>query len=80
MFNQLVKYSLYNMNTTICENIKYFMYQYNFNLQDWHKPSWVIYSKIDIHVNKQLDYDAECTAMAVRDLCISRDTCNNQFF
>ena len=39
-----------------------------------------MYKKIDVHVNKQLDYDAECTAMAVRDLCISRDICNNPFF
>ena len=80
MFNQLVKYSLFNMNTTIGENIRYFMYKFNFNLQDWHKPIRVIYKKIDVHVNTQLDYDAECMAMAVRDLCISRDIGNNQFF
>ena len=39
--------SFTNMNSTIAENIKYFMYKYNFTYYDWFGPLHVILKKIE---------------------------------
>ena len=36
LFNNIIKFSLFNMSTTIGENIKYFMYKYNITMSDWY--------------------------------------------
>ena len=36
LFNNIIKFSLFNMSTTIGENIKYFMYKYNITISDWY--------------------------------------------
>ena len=35
LFNNIT-FSLFNMSTTIGENIKYFMYKYNITMSDWY--------------------------------------------
>ena len=36
LFNNMIKISLFNMSTSIGENIKYFMYKYNITMSDWY--------------------------------------------
>ena len=36
LFNNIIKFSLFNMYTTIGENIKYCMYKYNITVSDWY--------------------------------------------
>ena len=35
LFNNIIKFSLFNMSTTIGEIIKDFMYKYNITMSDW---------------------------------------------
>ena len=43
--------SFTNMNFTIAENIKYFMYKYNFTYYDWFDLLHVILKKIECYVS-----------------------------
>ena len=36
LFNNIIMFSLFNISTTIGENIKYFMYKYNIAMSDWY--------------------------------------------
>ena len=68
--------SFTNMNSTIAENIKYFMYKYNFTYYDWFGPLHVILMKIECYVINSASTDDICAATATRELCNERDTCN----
>ena len=65
------------MNSTIAENIKYFMYKYNFTYyHDWFGPLHVILKKIECYVINSSSTDNMCAETAIRELCNERDTCN----
>ena len=68
------------MNTPIGENMRYCMHKFKITQQDWLQPITVIYRKIDQYIDKYYDCNVESIATAVRELCESRDMCNNQFF
>ena len=68
--------SFTNMNSTIAENIKYFMYKYNFTYYDWFGLLHVILKKIECNVINSASTDDICAATAIRELCNERDTCN----
>ena len=51
MFNRICKYSFYNSNTTIGENMRYFMYKYNLMYDDWFHDLNNIYIKIEAHIH-----------------------------
>ena len=59
LFNNIIKFSLFNMSTTIGENIKYFMYKYNIAMSDWYNSFSYIDMKIDVYVNRKV-YNYEC--------------------
>ena len=80
LYNTIVKYSLYNNSTTIGENIRYFMYKYKITVDEWDQPLKVLYDKIDKYICQFKKLDIECTAMAVRELCESRDSYDTQIF
>ena len=35
LYNKIVKYSMYYANSTLGENVRYFIYKYNLTLDDW---------------------------------------------
>ena len=76
LYRRIVKMSFTNMNSTIAENIKYFMYKYNFTYYDWFGPLHVILKKIECHVINNASTDDICAATAIRELCNEIDTCN----
>ena len=76
LYRRIVKMSFPNMNSTIAENIKYFMYKYNFTYYDWFGPLHVIFFKIECYVINNASTDDICAATAIRELCNERDTCN----
>ena len=46
LHNKIVKYSMHNANSTLVENVRYFMtllYKYNLTLDDWNQNSINIY-------------------------------------
>ena len=67
VFSRICKYSFYNSNTTIGENMRYFMYKYNLMYDDWFHDLNNIYIKIEAHVHNitKLD-DVFFVAGAVR--------------
>ena len=51
---------------------KYIIYDY-----EWYESINVIYKTIDSYVLSCLDEDVQCDAAAIRELCESRDSCDD---
>ena len=69
LFSKICRYSVYNSNTTIGENIRYFMYKYIILHNDCYGNLNNIYVKIDTHARIITNYDNICIAGAIRELC-----------
>ena len=80
LFNNIIKFSLFNMSTTIGENIKYFMYKYNITMSDCYNSFSYIDKKIDVYVNRKVDINVKYTAQAIQDSCEMRDLHNFELF
>ena len=80
LYNKIVKYSMHNVNSTLGENVRYFMYKYNFTLDDWNQNINNIYKKVDMCVNNHADRAVECVAIAIRELCDMRDSDDTRVF
>ena len=76
LFNTIITFSLFNMSTTIGENINYFMYKYNIAMSDWYNSFSYIDKKIDVYVNRKVDINVKYNAHAIQDLCEMRDLHN----
>ena len=44
---QCVQYSLFDGDTTLGENIRYFMYKYKMSYKDWHSPFIILINTTD---------------------------------
>ena len=66
LYNKIVKYSMHNANSTLGENVRYFMYKYNLTLDDCNQNINNICKKVDMYVNNHADCAVECVAIAVR--------------
>ena len=80
LYNKIVKYSMHNANSTLGENVRYFMYKYNLTLDDWNQNINNIYKKVDMYVNNHVDRAVECVAIAIRELCDMRDSDDTRVF
>ena len=80
LYNKIVKYCMHNANSTLGENVRYFMYKYNLTLDDWNQNINNIYKKVDMYVNNHADRAVECVAIAIRELCDMRDSDDTQVF
>ena len=49
LYNQIVKYSMYNCTTIIGENVRYFMNKYHISRDYWNCPINILYNKIDLY-------------------------------
>ena len=76
----IVILSMDNMYSTIGENMRYFIYQYNFSTNDWYRPLSFLNDKIDTYVNSTVNFDIVCTATAIKELCQARDMGDTQLF
>ena len=74
LYNQTVKYSLYNCTTIIGENVRYFMNKYYISRDDWNSPINILYNKIDLYSTQHTVQDDICVATSIRELCESRDS------
>ena len=61
LFSRICRYPVYNSDTTMGENIRYFMYKYNISYNDWYGNLSNIYVKIDTHVRSITNYNNVCT-------------------
>ena len=80
LYNQIVKYSLYNYTTIIGENVRYFMNKYDISRDDWNSPINILYNKIDLYSTQHTLLDDICVATSIRELCESRDSEYTNFF
>ena len=46
VFKKNTKSCFYNQWSTLAENIRYFMYKYNFLIKDWHRPLSYLVRKV----------------------------------
>ena len=77
LYCSIVKLSLCN-STILGENIRYFIYKYKIYDHEWYESINVIFKKIDNYVLSRLDEDVQCDA--IRELCESRDSCDDLMF
>ena len=80
LYNQIVKYSLYNCTTIIGENVRYFMNKYDISRYDWNSPINILHNKIDLYSTQHTLLDDICVATSIRELCESRDSEYTNFF
>ena len=71
LYNQIVKYSLYNCTTMNGENGKYFMNKYDISRDYWNSPINILYNKIDLYSTQHTP--TLIIFVTVRELCESRD-------
>ena len=79
LFSRICKYFVYNSDTTMGENMRYFMYKYNLMYDDWFSDLNDVYIKIEALVHNITKLDDVCVAGAVRELCEARDSRLPQF-
>ena len=68
-----------NTDSTIGDNIRYFLYKYDLLYDDSFRDLNKIYVKVDGHVHSITNYDNVCLANAIRELCEARDSGLTQF-
>ena len=65
---------MHNSDTTIGENVKYFMYKYKIVYNDWFNDLSNIYNRIDNQIQLITKLDDICLAGAIRELSEARDS------
>ena len=70
---------MHNSDTTIGENVRYFMYKYKIVYNDWFNDLSNIYNRIDNQIQLITQLDDICLAGAIRELCEARDSDVVQF-
>ena len=66
LYNQIVKYSLYNCTTIISENVRYFINKYDIYRNDWNSPINMLYNKIDLYSTQHTLIDYIYVATSIR--------------
>ena len=64
---------MHNSDSTICENVKSYMYKYKIVYNDWFNDFSNIYNRIDNHSKFVTQLDDICVAGAIRELCKALD-------
>ena len=80
LYGNISRLSLCNNLTKLGENIRYFMYKYKIYEYKWDESINAIFKKIDSYVLSRLYKDVQCDAIAIRELCESRDSCEGLMF
>ena len=72
LHSRIALYSLYNGDTTLGENIRYFMYKYKMSYKDWYSPFYNINNYIDTYVINNC-INSLHSGLAIKELCMARD-------
>ena len=70
---------MHSSDTTIGENVRYFMYKYKIVYNDWFNDLSNIFNKIDNQIKNTTQLDDICLASTIRELCEARDSGFVQF-
>ena len=67
LFRRIIRYSMHNSDTTIGENVRYFMYKYKIVYDDWFNDLSNIFNRIDNKIKNTIQLDDICLASAIRE-------------
>ena len=70
----IVKNCSYNKGSTLAENIRYLMYNYDITINDRHQSLNYVIKKFYAYDNDLTNFNDTCTANVIRELCYDRDT------
>ena len=73
-------FSLQNGNLTLGENVRYLMHKYDIVNSDWSQNIDILYSKVELYINRLMNINHKCAGSVIRELCKTRDSCNTDFF
>ena len=60
--------------------MRYFMYKYMIQDNDWYESINIIYKKIDSYMLSHFNAKVQCDAAVIRELCELRDLCSDLLF
>ena len=52
------------------------MYKYDIVNSDWSHNINILYSKVELYINRLMNINQKCTGSVIRELCETRDSCN----
>ena len=73
LYTSMIKYSLTNCDSTLGENIRYFMHTYEYDKHQWYGSITSLFNKMDLYITSHTVIEDRCTGMAIRELCGIRD-------
>ena len=80
LYSNMLQFSLQNGNSTMDENVRYLMHKYDIVNSDWSQNINILYSKVELYINRLMNIYHKCTGSVIRELGETRDSCNTQFF
>ena len=78
-YSNILRFSLQNGNSTLGENVRYLMHKYDIVNSDWIQNIDILYSKVEVYINRLMYINHKCTGSVIRELCETRDSCNTHF-
>ena len=80
LYSNILRFSLQSGNSTMGENVRYLMHKYDIVNSDWSQNIDIVYSKVEVYINRLMNINHKCTGSVIRELCETRDSCNTHFF
>ena len=66
-------------NLTLGENVRYLMHKCDLVNSDWSQNINILYSKVELYINRLMNINHKCTGSVIRELCETGDSCNTIF-
>ena len=56
------------------------MHKYDIVNSDWSQNIDILYSKVELYINRLMNINHKCTGSVIREMCETRDSGNTHFF
>ena len=76
----LKKHNLTHPKAAKLATLRYLMFKYGIYEYEWYLPICIIYNRVNKFVVEDFNIDNQSDAVAIRDLCESRDSCDDGIF
>ena len=63
----------FNGNSTLDENVRYLMQKYDIVNSDWSQNIDILYSKVELYINRLMNINHKCTGSVIREMCETRE-------
>ena len=78
-YSNISRFFIQNGNSTLGENVRYLIHKYDIVNSDWSQNINILYSKVELYINRLMNINHKCTGSVIRELCETRDSCNTHF-